>query len=147
MLSLQSRGILVSGNIHVIPAADQLHNNREQISSIHAFPDCLWHFIHLGRPLLCVRMDGVYIHIGFTVLKGLGTMLLSIHDDVIKWKHYPRYCPFVRGIPRSPVNSTQKGQWRRGFVFSLICAWRNGWVKIVMPMIWDTNALIMTSLS
>ena len=74
------------GNIHVIHAADQLHNNREQISSIHAFPDCLWHFIHWGRQLLCVQMDDVYIHIGFTVLKGLGTMLLSIHDDVIKWK-------------------------------------------------------------
>ena len=21
------------------------------------------------------------------------------HDDVIKWKHFPRYWPFVRGIP------------------------------------------------
>ena len=26
-------------------------------------------------------------------------------DDVIKWKHFPRYWPFVRGIHRSPVNS------------------------------------------
>ena len=25
------------------------------------------------------------------------------HDDVIKWKHFPRYWPFVRGIHRSPV--------------------------------------------
>ena len=24
-------------------------------------------------------------------------------DDVIKWKHFPRYWPFVRGIHRSPV--------------------------------------------
>ena len=22
------------------------------------------------------------------------------HDDVIKWKHFPRYLPFVRGIHR-----------------------------------------------
>ena len=22
----------------------------------------------------------------------------SVHDDVIKWKHFPRYWPFVRGI-------------------------------------------------
>ena len=35
-----------------------------------------------------------------------------IHDDVIKWKHFPRYWPFVRGIHRSPVNSQHKGQWR-----------------------------------
>ena len=25
-----------------------------------------------------------------------------IHDDVIKWKHFPRCCPFVRGIHRPP---------------------------------------------
>ena len=30
------------------------------------------------------------------------------HDDVIKWKHFPRYWPFVRGIRRSPANSVQK---------------------------------------
>ena len=22
----------------------------------------------------------------------------SLYDDVIKWKHFPRYCPFVGGI-------------------------------------------------
>ena len=27
------------------------------------------------------------------------------HDDVIKWEHFQRYWPFVRGIHRSPVNS------------------------------------------
>ena len=31
------------------------------------------------------------------------------HDDVIKWKHFPRYWPFVRRIHRSPVNSPHKG--------------------------------------
>ena len=52
-----------------------------------------------------------------------------IHDDVIKWKHFPRYWPFVRGIHRSPVNLPHKGQWRGALVFSLICAWTNGWVN------------------
>ena len=47
--------------------------------------------------------------------------LLEYHDDVIKWKHFPRYCPFVRRIYPSPVNS----QWRRASMFSLICAWTN----------------------
>ena len=51
------------------------------------------------------------------------------HDDVIKWKHFPRYCPFVRGIHRSPVNSPHKGQWRGALIFSLICAWINAWVN------------------
>ena len=51
------------------------------------------------------------------------------HDDVIKWKHFPRYWPFVRGIHRSPVNSPHKGQWRGALMFSLIFAWINGWVN------------------
>ena len=53
----------------------------------------------------------------------------EIHDDVIKWKHFPRYWPFVRGIHRSPVNSPHKGQWHRALMFTLICAWINGWVN------------------
>ena len=52
-----------------------------------------------------------------------------IHDDVIKWKHFPRYWPFVRGIHRSPVNSPHNGQWRGALMFSLICAPINGWVN------------------
>ena len=30
-------------------------------------------------------------------------LIMTLHDDVIKWKHFPRYWPFVRGIHRSPV--------------------------------------------
>ena len=51
------------------------------------------------------------------------------HDDVIKWKHFPRYWPFVRGIYRSPVNSPHKGQWCGALMFSLIWAWTNDWVS------------------
>ena len=54
---------------------------------------------------------------------------VSVHDDVIKWKHFPRYWPFVRGIHRSPVNSPHKGQWRGALMFSLICVWIKGWVN------------------
>ena len=53
----------------------------------------------------------------------------STNDDVIKWKYYPRYWPFVLGIHWSPVNSPHKGQWRGALMFSLICAWINGWVN------------------
>ena len=51
------------------------------------------------------------------------------HDDVIKWKHFPRYWPFVRGIHRSPVNSPHKGQWHGALMFSFICVRINGWVN------------------
>ena len=33
---------------------------------------------------------------------------LNMHDDVIKWKHFPRYWPFLRGIHWSPVNYQHK---------------------------------------
>ena len=52
-----------------------------------------------------------------------------LHDDVIKWKHFPRYWPFVWGIHRSSVNSPHKGQWRGALMFSLISARINGWVN------------------
>ena len=51
------------------------------------------------------------------------------HDAVIKWKHFPRYWPFVRGIHRSPVNFPHKGQWRGALMFSLICVLIDGWVN------------------
>ena len=63
-----------------------------------------------------------------------GTFHSNIHyfprnHDVIKRKHFPRCWPFVRGIHRSPVNSLHKGQWRGALIFTLICAWINGWVN------------------
>ena len=51
------------------------------------------------------------------------------YDDVIKWKHFPRYWPFVREIHRSPVNSPHKGQRRGALIFFLIWAWTNGCIN------------------
>ena len=64
-----------------------------------------------------------------TVKRRITDMIKTKHDDVIKWKHFPLYWPFVRGIHRSPVNSPQKGQWRGALMYSLICVWINGWVN------------------
>ena len=50
-------------------------------------------------------------------------------EDVMNWKKFPRYWPFVWGIHRSPVNSPHKGQWRGALIFSLICAWISRWVN------------------
>ena len=55
--------------------------------------------------------------------------ILATYDDVMKWKHFPRYWPLVRGIHRSPVNSPHKGQWRGALMFSSIYAWINRWVN------------------
>ena len=48
-----------------------------------------------------------------------------IHDNVTKWRHFPRYWPFAWG---SPVNSHHKGHWRGALMFSLSYAWTMGWV-------------------
>ena len=54
---------------------------------------------------------------------------LKTHDDVIKCKNFLRYWPFVRGIHRSPVNSSHNGRWRGALMSSLISAWINGWIN------------------
>ena len=55
-------------------------------------------------------------------------VMKHFHDD-IKWKCFPRYWPFARGIHGSPVNSPHRGQWHGASMFPLICAWINGWVN------------------
>ena len=54
---------------------------------------------------------------------------VSTHDDVIKWKHFSRYWPFVWGIHRAPANSPRKGQWRRALMFSFTCVLIKSWAN------------------
>ena len=44
------------------------------------------------------------IYAPYLVRKGelMGVNVGAKHDDVIKWKHFSRYWPFVRGIHRFP---------------------------------------------
>ena len=66
----------------------------------------------------------------------------AFHNDIIKWKHFPRNWPFVQGIHRSPVNSLHKGQWHRALMFSFIWALN----KRLSKRLWVNIVLIMTSL-
>ena len=61
-------------------------------------------------------------------IPGIINMVYTLQDDVIKWKHFPRYWPFVWGIHWWPVNSPHKGQWHGALMLSLILDWINGWV-------------------
>ena len=54
---------------------------------------------------------------------------ITVKNHVIKWKHFPRYWSFMRGIHRWPANSPLKGQWCIALMFSFICTWINGWVN------------------
>ena len=75
-------------------------------ASVHM---CMYLFVHI---YVCMM---VYLFMWANVIP---CDLILSHDDVIKWKHFPRYWPFVRGIHLSPVNSPHKGQWRRALMFS-----------------------------
>ena len=105
---------------------------------------CMWSTIHSN--LWRLRSDGHFGSASMSLTDKLQAVVLwalkpyfifigcypdqsTQHDDVIKWKHFLRYWPFVRGIHRSPVNSPHKGQWRGVLMFSLICAWINSWVN------------------
>ena len=86
----------------------------------------------LFQPMLTNFYDAIWRHQGSMgearwQFRQITECFFIHHDDVIKWKHFPRYWPFVRGIHRSPVNSPHKGQWRGALMFSLICVWINGW--------------------
>ena len=54
--------------------------------------------------------------------------LSQLYEDVIEWKLFPRYWPFVRGIHRSPVTS-QRPVTRKALMFTLICVWTADWVN------------------
>ena len=55
--------------------------------------------------------------------------MCTVHDAVIKWKHFPRYWPFVRGIHWSPVNSLHKDQWRGA-------GWAGLWFETPSRSLW-----------
>ena len=87
------------------------------------YPGYLWKSLRVIITVLCIF--GI-LFLEWLLMSGFISIM---HDDVIKWNHFPRYWPFVRGIHRSPVNSLHKGQWRGALMFSLICAWINGYVN------------------
>ena len=101
----------------ILPEVNERNNN------------CLQSCTHFA-PILGPVPDADRLH-SISLLAGWHPSLhshdRSDHDDVIKWKHFPRHWSFTRGIHLSLVYSPHKGQWRGALMFSLICAWTNGW--------------------
>ena len=85
---------------------DMLRHFNVEPHKDHTFTN---HLITLPRTKIEMKyLHGIYV---MCIIKK------QSHDDVIKWKHFPRYWPFVRGIHRSPVNSPQRPVTRRFDVF------------------------------
>ena len=88
------------------------------------------HNIHRSLSILCpTRRNNLYFlfHKSFIITDKIPNWTMTW------WRHqmetFPHYWPFVRGIHRPPVNSSHNSQWRGALMFSLICAWINGWVN------------------
>ena len=83
----------------LVPSAIRL----QAITWANADPDLCYHMASLGHNELT--------HWGLNKMAAM--LQLATHDDIIKWKHFPRFWPFVRGshwspvrgIHRSPLNS------------------------------------------
>ena len=84
-------------------------------------------FRYMGKTILCRHKQLVneWNHISCRFKLQLADIAIDCshcssvtQNDVIKWKHFPRY--------RSPVNSPHKGKGR-ALIFSLICARINDW--------------------
>ena len=72
-----------------------------------------WTYWSLGRH---VRLEaGDYIIIIILWVSKRRDFYSNCHDDVIKWKHFSRYWPFVMGIQWLPVDSSHKGPGVRSF--------------------------------
>ena len=84
-----------------------------------------WYMMHL--PVIKLHTELMFMllvagHVGCYFLEMPGGYCTYFpvgteHDDVIKWKQFPRYWPFVREIYRLPVNFPHKGQGRGALMF------------------------------
>ena len=89
-----------------------------------------------SNPIHCFKWD-VLIHPCPKLQRRVDE--ITFHDDVIKWKHY---WPFVKGIHRAPVNSSNKGQWRRALIFFLWSApEQTAQETIETPVIYDVTLM------
>ena len=100
------------------------------------------YIVHRVRDLLCLNITHTlprFASISLKQLHHLAQQMVNLwtpvgyiyqlspgdhftHDDVIKWEHFPRYWPFVRGIHRSPVYSPSQRPVTRSFdVFFDLC--------------------------
>ena len=69
-----------------------------------------------------------YVINHFSVNVGVFVMLCK-HNDGHQMEIFSASLAFVREIHQSPVGSPHKCQWHGALMFSLICAWTNGWAN------------------
>ena len=88
------------------PFVTESHNRRLSApSGLYLNLQYQWQwYIHVQGQMrrTCHFDEYVHTYPCWGVLPPYGS-LITQYDNVLKWKHFPRYWPFVRGIHRSPV--------------------------------------------
>ena len=74
-------------------------NNHKYLPSGSLYPQTKILLTLMGCSLTNAKLHIIHISI---------SQMSLIHDDVIKWKHFPRYWPFVLGIHRSQRPVTRR---------------------------------------
>ena len=77
-----------------------------------------------------------------------------IHDDVIKWKHFPCYRLFVKVNHQLPVDSPHKGQWCRTLIFFFVLRLdkrlrkqsRPGWFEMSSLLSWRHSDVLQENI-
>ena len=107
--------------IYTVLFTKQCHNStKSRMCQINNIVYCV--FKHLG--IWAADRLKYHWHLLNIVLHEINRCSMThFHDEVIKWKHFLRYWPFVWGIHRSPLHFPHKGQWREALMVSLICGW------------------------
>ena len=97
------------------------------------------------------RQAIIWTHAGLLSIEPLGTnfseFLIKMQNFTFTKLHLKISSALlaITGIHRSPVNYPHKGQWRWALMFSLICAWINGWINNREAGDLDAIAPIMAS--
>ena len=104
---------VISYEIHILPV-------RSEITwSVHMYS---WKSFHRNSEECVSSQQGQTTRKYSTTTHEKCVSLLE-HDDVIKWKHFPRYWPFVRGIHQSHRGNL----WVWCFLW--FADWINSWVN------------------
>ena len=122
--------IIFSLTLYYDQARDVMYRcNMIPETSLGQAPEIRCGFLALTNPVLNILFGSKWLFFIFANTITCAQQLYYFYEDGIKWKHFPRYWPFVRGIRRSMMNSPHKVQWRGALMFSLISLWINAWVN------------------
>ena len=83
-----------------------IHCSHMRYYAKHSHPS-----VHIRYFSCTASLDIKFDHLGWFSI----SWIVFTHDDVIKWKHFPRCWPFVRGIHRSPDDSPHEKPQTQSF--------------------------------